>query len=316
MTCSLTRRALLAGVGATAALPLQAAPSPLLEARGAQLFYGGRPIILRGVAPGDPLLGRPERPTDDYRRIAQEWNANVVRLSVHPGAWKREPDAVLVKLDRDVAAALAADKLVFLMDADGVTNAKGKLISTLTVAESAEPEQVTPPAEVGDPAAWAAAYLDSLSEERQDALQKELWRRAAKKAQEQYKYQLPTDLRLYGLEWHNRGANKLDDSQKSRLRQLAESFRPRMDAALQAAWAEDAALNEQISAASSSGRHEEMAGLFEKKHQIMQQINTIKADLDKEYRESVRSILTPEQLQYLDASQGQVIQSWGGERPR
>lgn len=34
------------------------------------------------------------------------------------------------------AAALAADKLVFLMDADGVTNAKGKLISTLTVAEA------------------------------------------------------------------------------------------------------------------------------------------------------------------------------------
>lgn len=34
------------------------------------------------------------------------------------------------------AAALSADKLVFLMDTDGVTNAKGKLISTLTVAEA------------------------------------------------------------------------------------------------------------------------------------------------------------------------------------
>lgn len=34
------------------------------------------------------------------------------------------------------AAALSADKLVFLMDADGVTGAKGKLISTLTVAEA------------------------------------------------------------------------------------------------------------------------------------------------------------------------------------
>lgn len=34
------------------------------------------------------------------------------------------------------AAALSADKLVFLMDADGVANAKGKLISTLTVAEA------------------------------------------------------------------------------------------------------------------------------------------------------------------------------------
>ena len=34
------------------------------------------------------------------------------------------------------AAALSADKLVFLMDADGVTGAKNKLISTLTVAEA------------------------------------------------------------------------------------------------------------------------------------------------------------------------------------
>ena len=34
------------------------------------------------------------------------------------------------------AATLSADKLVFLMDADGVAGAKGKLISTLTVAEA------------------------------------------------------------------------------------------------------------------------------------------------------------------------------------
>ncbi len=34
------------------------------------------------------------------------------------------------------ATALSADKLVFLMDADGVTNSKGKLVSTLTVAEA------------------------------------------------------------------------------------------------------------------------------------------------------------------------------------
>jgi amino-acid N-acetyltransferase len=34
------------------------------------------------------------------------------------------------------AAALSADKLVFMMDADGAVNSKGKLISTLTVAEA------------------------------------------------------------------------------------------------------------------------------------------------------------------------------------
>jgi Spy/CpxP family protein refolding chaperone len=180
--------------------------------------------------------------------------------------------------------------------------------------EVANPEEATPPAEAADPSAWAVAYLDTLSEDRQEALQKELWRRQMKKAQEQFKYQMPTDMRLYGLEWHNRGANKLDDSQKSRIRQLAESFRPRLDAALQTMWAEDAALNEQMATAGRDGRHEEIRALVERRQQIMQQISAAKADLDKEYRESVRSILTPEQAEYLDTTQGQVIQSWGGQR--
>lgn len=114
MTSCLTRRTLLAGIGATLARPTRATVAPQLQAQGSQLLFDGRPVVLRGVAPGDPLLGRAERPTDDYARIAQEWNANVVRLSVHPGAWKRQPAAVLAKLDRDVAAALAAGMFVIV----------------------------------------------------------------------------------------------------------------------------------------------------------------------------------------------------------
>lgn len=114
MTSRLTRRGLLAGLGAMAARPLPAASPARLQARGAQLFYRERPILLRGVAPGDPLLGRAERPTEDYARIAQDWNANVVRLSVHPAAWKRQRAAVLAKLDRDVAAALAFEMFVII----------------------------------------------------------------------------------------------------------------------------------------------------------------------------------------------------------
>jgi len=58
----------------------------------------------------------------------------------HTGEVRRIHAEAIQKRLEDVAlhtaAALSADKLVFLMDADGVTGAKGKLISTLTVAEA------------------------------------------------------------------------------------------------------------------------------------------------------------------------------------
>ena len=86
-----------------------------LQVQGNQLLAGGRPITLRGVAVGDPILARQGRPLSDYQRIAHDWHANVVRISLHPSVWESQPHAqVLDTLNREIGAALANGMYVIL----------------------------------------------------------------------------------------------------------------------------------------------------------------------------------------------------------
>jgi len=59
-----------------------------LRVDGNRMLFGSREIRLQGIAMGDPLLARSDRPLDDIDHIAHDWNANVVRISVHPGVWR------------------------------------------------------------------------------------------------------------------------------------------------------------------------------------------------------------------------------------
>jgi hypothetical protein len=100
---------LLAWTGVCAAQPNQ------LQVRGADLVWNGEKISLRGVAVGDVILARKNRPLSDYKTIAQEWNANVVRLGVHPTVWKNQKRAeVLAELERQSKAALDAGLFVII----------------------------------------------------------------------------------------------------------------------------------------------------------------------------------------------------------
>ena len=82
---------------------------------GNQLMYAGKPLVLRGVAVGDPFSAREGRPLSDYQRIARDWNANAVRISLHPTVWKHTPhDKVLDGLAREIGAALEAGLFVVL----------------------------------------------------------------------------------------------------------------------------------------------------------------------------------------------------------
>ena len=174
------------------------------------------------------------------------------------------------------------------------------------VAEPALPE------DSASPDAKAAALLDSLSEEETQAVMREMGRRQMRKWQEQMKYQLPSDMKLSGLQWHDRGAHKLDEAQRARIKQLNDSFKPRLEGTLEANWDQENALREQITAAQAAGRIDEIRPLMEQMLQVHQQINAVKGDLDKEYRELLRSVLTPEQMGYLESNQGYTVQSWGG----
>lgn len=84
-----------------------------LEIRGNQLLENGLPIRLLGVAVGDPVFVRKGRTLDDYRVIATAWNANVVRISVHPCHWRSDP-SVMRRLGEDVAAARAQGMYVIV----------------------------------------------------------------------------------------------------------------------------------------------------------------------------------------------------------
>jgi hypothetical protein len=86
-----------------------------LRVQGNQLLADGKPVTLRGVAVGDPILARQGRPLSDYARIARDWHANVVRISLHPSVWETLPHAqVLDTLDREMKAAMDNGMYVIL----------------------------------------------------------------------------------------------------------------------------------------------------------------------------------------------------------
>jgi len=86
-----------------------------LRVQGNQLLSGSSPVTLRGVAVGDPILARQGRPLSDYTRIARDWHANVVRISLHPAVWKHSPHAqVLATLQSEINAALDNGMYVIL----------------------------------------------------------------------------------------------------------------------------------------------------------------------------------------------------------
>ena len=71
-----------------------AAPTlPGLSVSGIEIVADGQPVKLRGVNMGDPFWARnsawyPNLSLADYHTLAQDWRANVVRISIFPTQWK------------------------------------------------------------------------------------------------------------------------------------------------------------------------------------------------------------------------------------
>ena len=112
-----TRRALVGGALASAAVVRSSTArtaADRIEVAGAELRLGGMPLRLLGVAVGDPLYIRKDRPASDYRVIADVWRANTVRISLHPGHWRADRTKALRALADDVFAARAAGLFVII----------------------------------------------------------------------------------------------------------------------------------------------------------------------------------------------------------
>ena len=85
---------------------------PGLSVSGINIVANGQPVRLRGVSMGDPFWARnpawyPQYSTADYADLAQNWGANVVRISIFPTQWKHTDHAALLAgLAQEVDAAL------------------------------------------------------------------------------------------------------------------------------------------------------------------------------------------------------------------
>jgi len=79
----------------------------VLSVSGNQIHFNKEPVMLYGVAMGDPhdRVETYRRPTDDYAEIKNNWRANAVRLSVHPGVFKNDLDDMKKIMEKEVAAA-------------------------------------------------------------------------------------------------------------------------------------------------------------------------------------------------------------------
>jgi hypothetical protein len=112
------RRTLIVGAAAgalAATLPRPAgAATARIEIIGSELRRNGVPIRLLGVAVGDPIYIRKDRPLSDYRVIADAWRANTVRISLLPGHWRADRAGTFNALAADVAAARAAGLIVII----------------------------------------------------------------------------------------------------------------------------------------------------------------------------------------------------------
>ncbi len=106
-------------------LPGVAFADDKLHVQGNKIFYGEKEVNLQGVAVGDPLIARENRPLSDYALISSDWNANVVRISIHPGTWRDYGRKQTMELLRsNVKAAVDSGMFVIIVwQAIGVPDA-------------------------------------------------------------------------------------------------------------------------------------------------------------------------------------------------
>lgn len=83
---------------------------------GDEITYNGSPVRLRGVAMEDvyDYSSEGRDVATDYARIANNWKANVVRISVHPSTWRDHKDETLALLREHVDEATNAGLFVIV----------------------------------------------------------------------------------------------------------------------------------------------------------------------------------------------------------
>jgi len=90
-----------------------------LHREGNQLVHQDRPVRIRGVGIGDPVMERRDQPLPHYEILRQKWNANVVRISLHSYVWRNANQfggraGIMERIRQEVDAATSAGLFVIL----------------------------------------------------------------------------------------------------------------------------------------------------------------------------------------------------------
>ncbi len=93
-------------------LGLGAGLAAALEVRGSYFIDHGEILRLQRIAMGD--VGDLPADENPYPEIAADWNANTVRLSIHPGYWRDDTVGALARLTQHVEWARAAGLYVII----------------------------------------------------------------------------------------------------------------------------------------------------------------------------------------------------------
>jgi len=91
----------------------------------------GKTIVFRGLCASDPdKLSKGEHWNKDYFATAKSWGANIIRLPVHPAAWRSQGQERYLKL-LDQGVAWAAEQGIYvIIDWHSIGNLRTELFQT------------------------------------------------------------------------------------------------------------------------------------------------------------------------------------------
>lgn len=140
------------------------------------------------------------------------------------------------------------------------------------------------------------SLLKTMTPAEQEEMARQLRDLEKKKAAEQAKYALPSQQKLQDLGSKN-PAQKLTDYQQQQLSAINATMQPRIMAALTPLWNRDAQLRQTVRALDNSGQAGLADPLRQEIRDLGRQRDAAKNSLDKDYRQMLSGVLTPDQQQ-------------------
>jgi hypothetical protein len=148
------------------------------------------------------------------------------------------------------------------------------------------------------------AFLKSLSPEDERALARALMDKFMRQQMQDRRYQLPVNGKFRALDRLNGGKLRLTDAQQSQLNNVMAGMKPKMDAALQSAWAQQDQLRSQMGQIFSTATDRDQAR--QQAMAIRQQLTDLNTSIQPQqdaFNQEVMSAMTP----YLTQDQVQAL---------